>query len=256
MTPRPLYLDPGIVWQVRLDDGVALSIAADGRTRSLYPLQRLSRVVCGRQVQWRTDALLACLEAGVPIVFNDARRGTIGWCFGARRRETTLAQLLREGLSQPQWPDRFGTWVAAVERREMLYALAYMGVRAARLEARHVRALLCNRHRQRIGVPAGPWLRALRLAGAGLAAEAAQRAVGDSTLLAFARPGFHLPRVLGDLLEWRQHRLLDDWPAAALHATSPQRLAAAAVQASPASLERGCGEFLGELELHLREWLT
>lgn len=255
MMPRPLYLDPGVAWQVRLDDGVALHVVAEGRARSLYPLGRLSRVVCGRDAQWRTDALLACLEAGVPIVFNNARRDTIGWCFGARRRETTLAQLLREALAQPDWQPRFDAWMHAVERREILAALAHMHLWAASLDRLHVRALLCNRHRRRIGAAPGPWLRALRQSAAGLAAEAAQRLIGDAQLLAFARPGLHLPQLLSGLLEWRQHRLLHDWPAAALRAHPPQRIAAAAVESPGALLQRGCGDFLGDLELHLREWL-
>lgn len=252
---RPLYLDPAVAWQVRLDDGVALGIAAEGRARSLYPLRRLSRVVCGRHAQWRTDALLACLEAGVPIVFHDAHDDPIGWCFGARRRETTLAQLLREGLAQADWDERCAAWQRALGQREMLAALAHAGVRAARLEAAHVRAQLCNRHRLRAGRAAGPWLRALRRASAALAAQAVQHAVGDSALLAFVRPGFHLPQMLCDLLEWRCHRLLHDWPLARLLADAPGRGAAAALEARGALLHRGCGEFLGDLELNLREWL-
>ncbi len=255
MTPRPLYLDPAVPWLVRLEDGVALGIAGEGRTRSLYPLRRLSRVVCGRRAQWCSEALLACLEAGVPIVFTDTRRGTIGWCFGARRRETTLAQLLREGLTHPEWPSRFDAWLAAVQRREMRAALAALGQRTHRLDALHVRALLSNRLRQRIGAPAGRWLRALHLACGALAAEAAQRLVGDPALLAFARPGLHLPQTLAALLEWREHRLLHEWPLAELRSTPPERLAAMALESRSALLHRGCGEFLGDLELALREWL-
>lgn len=252
---RPLYLDPAVAWQVRLDAGVALNVSAQGRARSLYPLQRLARVVCGRQAQWRSDALLACLEAGVPIVFTDARQGTIGWCFGARRRETTLAALLREGLTQPAWPDRFESWLRAAQRREILAALGRLSLGTQKLEPTHVRALLCNHHRQRVGLPAGPWLRALQSASAGLAAQACAQQIGDPELLAFARPGLHLPQVLATLLQWRAHALLHEWPLAALRSTAPARLAAMAVEARSALLQRGCGDLLGDLELTLREWL-
>ncbi|MFO1291830.1 MAG: hypothetical protein U1F07_02000 [Rubrivivax sp.] len=252
---RPLYLDRGVPWQVRLDAGVALSVAAEGRARSLYPLRRLSRVVCGRNARWRTDALVACLEAGVPIVFHGAHDETVGWCFGARRRETTLAQLLREGLAEPDWPERFETWRAALQRREMRAALAQLRVCAAHHAPAHVRALLCNRHRLRLGVPVGPWLRALTQAAAGLAAEAAQRMVGDPALLAFARPGLHLPQILAGLLEWRCHRLLHGASLASLRAAAPGKAAATLLDCGPALVQRGCGEFLGALELDLREWL-
>jgi hypothetical protein len=253
--PRPLYLDPTLQWQVKLDEGVALNVSAPGRARSLYPLQRLARVVCGKHSQWHTEALLACLEAGVPVIFHDSRGDAVAWCFGGRRREATLGQLLREGLGRPEWPERFGLWAGAAQRREMLGALRQLGLRTARLDAAHVRALLCNQHRRRLGQPAGPWLRALQQATAGLACELLARSVGDGALLAYAQPGLHLPRELARLLEWRQHLILHGRPAADLRALAPGRYAAAALEQCGAMLHRACGELLGDLELQLREWL-
>ena len=57
MIITPLYLDAAWPWQVRLDDGPALHISAPGRARSLYPLQRLARVVSGIEIfkSERTD---------------------------------------------------------------------------------------------------------------------------------------------------------------------------------------------------------
>lgn len=255
MMPRPLYLDPAIAWEVRLDSGVTLAVSAPGRSRSLYPLQRLARVICGRHADWRTDALLACADAGVPVVFHDARGSIAAWCFGGRRREATLGQLVREGLSQPDWTDRFEAWATAAGRREMLVALCALGLGNRRLEPVHVRALICNRHRARLGQPAGPWLRALRQASDALAAEVVCREVGDASLLGFASPGLNLPREFGRLLEWRQHRIVHEWPAASLCELPPGRFAATAVERRSAMLHRGCGELLGDLERQLRDWL-
>lgn len=252
---RPLYLDAAVPWQITLDDGVALRIAAPGRARSLYPLRRLARVVCARSAQWQCAALLACMEAGVPVVFHDAAGEPVGWCFGPRRRETTLALLLREGIGRHDWQPWFDAWRRHAERGQMLAVLRPLGLPAARLEAGHVRALLCNRLRQRAGAPAGRWLRALNLACAGMVAEALQRELGDPALLAHARPGLHLPREIGALLQWRQHEVLLRARIADLGAQPPARFAAAAVEAPGALLQRACGALLGELELALREWL-
>lgn len=255
MNLQPLYLEAGMAWHVRLDAGVALHVSAPGRARSLYPLRRLARVVCGSQSNWDTDALLACLRAGVPVVFHDGQGDTVGWCFGPRRRETTLEELLREGLGQPEWPERFARWRLAACRREALQALRATGVQSLRLDAPAVRSRLANLHRLRLGVAAGPWLRALQRVADGLAAEALHHAVGDASLIGYASPGLHLGAELGALLEWRLHRLLHEAPAQELLVQAPGRFAAAAVQSRGAALHRACGDLLGDLEHQLRDWL-
>ncbi len=68
---RPLYLETSVEWTVALDDGIALSISAPDRTRRLFPLARLSRVVSPEKAKWTTPALVGCLRHGVPVVFHD-----------------------------------------------------------------------------------------------------------------------------------------------------------------------------------------
>ena len=255
MNMRPLYLEAGIAWRVALDAGVALHVSAPGRARSLYPLQRLARVVCGSHSAWDTDALLACLQAGVPVVFHDRHGDAVGWCFGPRRRETTLGQLLREGLQQPQWPQRFTQWHEAACRREVLAALRTMEAHSCRLDPAAVRSRLCNVHRLRMGKAAGPWLRALHRAANGLTAEAVQHAVADPALIGFARPGLHLGLELTTLLEWQLHCMLYATPLNTLLIQTPGRFAAGAVEREGAMLHRTCGDLLGDLEYQLREWL-
>jgi hypothetical protein len=252
---RPLYLEGTTPWQVRLDGGVALRIAAPGRAARNVPLQQVARVVCDARVHWDSEALLACLRAGVPVVFHDARGDPVGWCFGPRRRETTLANLLQEALTQLDWPERWAQWHAAVQRREMHHALRAAQVHVVRLDAAAVRARLCNLHHQRIDMAAGELLCALRCAATALVAERVHSQVGDAALLCWARPGLHLPAELAALLEWRLHGLLHATPAAQLRAMAATRVAATLVERHVVGLEAAIGEMLGELELHLREWL-
>lgn len=254
-TGRALYLDAATAWHVKLAEGDALNVSAPGRARCLYPLDRLARVVTPAHADWALTALLACLQAGVPVVFHNSHGEPVAWCFGPRRRETTLTGLLREGLGRPEWEQAFGAWHAAAERRLIVQALAATGTPCAGLDASSARATLCNRHRQRIGVPVGPMLRALRRAAAGLASEQLQRHVDDPALIGFARPGLHLGLVLTDLLEWPMHRLLWTHTAAEITTAPPARLAAALVEKRGAVLHRTLGDLFGELELHLREWL-
>lgn len=253
---RPLYLDAGLPWQVRLDEGPALHVSAPGRARSLYPLQRLARVVSPSHAQWSTVALLACLRAGVPVIFHDAAGEPVGWCFGPRKRETTLGSLLREAMGHPLAASLFGDWQRAAERSEILAALRVLAVGSRQLDTAAVRARLCNLHRLRTGEPAGAALRALQRANAALVAERLHGLVGDPSLIGFCREGLHLGRMVADLMEWRIHQVLYAAPLLAVTRQSPSRFAAAAIERESAALHRTCGALAGSLEHHLRERLT
>jgi hypothetical protein len=255
MPIRPLYLEAGQPLDVGLADGVSLFVVQAGRARSLYPLRRLSRVVSGRNARWSTDALVACMDAGVPVLFRDGRGNPIGWCFGERRRETTLGELLRLGIGDPNWPSNYGAWKDAAQRREIRSALQCMGLGERAVDPKGARSDLCNAHRVRIGVPCRELLSALEAAVAGLVAETLARQIGESPLIGFARPGLHLGMEFTDLLQWRLHRILQATPAGLLRESRPDRFAARAIEQHGGVLHRTLGQLLGDLELSLRNWL-
>lgn len=259
---NPLVLDPAIAWTIQLDQQVALRVAAPGRARSLYPLSRLGRVVCGRHVQWQTEALLACLEAGVPVLFTDHRGASLAWCFGMRRREATLQELLRLALSQPQWAQWFEQWRAATARREIMACLHELDLPARDLNERAVRVQLCNWHRCRMGIGVGPHLHTLERAAAGVVGQGLGEAIGDAALLGYSREGLNLPCVVTGLLQWRLHRMLARTRLADLqHEAGEVPLASLRVWAlrliegPGAPVHRALGEVLAELEQSLREWV-
>lgn len=253
---KPLYLDPSQRWHIRLDDGPALNVSAPGRARSLYPLQRLARVISPCHAWWTSAALLGCLRAGVTVVFADDSGQTIGWCFGPRRRETTLACLLRETLDLPEGPAMLADWQRSQQRQCMLAILRALQVRCHQLSPCAVRARLCNLHRQRMAQPAGPWLRALQASNDAWVAEHLHELVGDPALIGYACEGLHLGRMMSDLLEWPLHGILYDMPLANFERLSPQRLAATAVETCGARLHSALGNLVGSLEHHLRAELT
>ncbi len=77
----PLYIAPaGEAW-VELD-GPALKIVQIDKAERLYPLGRLSRIFVQRRVEWSTEALLACAERGIVIVFVDDDGGVMGRLLG------------------------------------------------------------------------------------------------------------------------------------------------------------------------------
>ncbi len=253
---RPLYLDAALHWQVRLDDGPALHVSAPGRARSLYPLQRLARVLSPSHAQWSTPALLACLRAGVPVLFHDATGELVGWCFGPRKRETTLTELLRMALDHPHWAELINTWVLAAQRRQTLAVLHGLNTATCRHDAAAVRVHLCNLHRVRTGQPARAWINALQRANSALVAERLHDLLGDPALIGFAREGLHLGQTFAALMEWQLHAILHAAPLTVITHGTPGRFAAQSIERHAAALHRCCGELAGSLEHHLRERLT
>lgn len=254
---RALYLEPGVSWRVTLDDGVALRIEAPGQARSLYPLHRLSRVQSGVQALWTTQALLGCLRAGVTVVFCDARGAVHGWCFGPRRREHRLAQLLREAVRDPEWPQFWGAWQQQVGRKEAKRLRARMqfhGLAHTDLSKLHVMAV--NRMRSRWACAPGPWVRALQKAQRTLSAQVCADLVGDPELLCYARPGLNLPHSLSDLMQLRLDAALLEWPVKAVIQQAPGRVAAQIIEKHDGEFYRAVAEMLGDLEHVLREWVS
>lgn len=109
---KPLYLDGVRPLRVQLD-GPGLRVCAVGVADRMYPLQRLSRVVVCGQVDWATDALLACAEAGIPVSFmrrnGILRARMLG--VSLRKHLLQLDTLLEEFIGLPDGVDRYRDWV-------------------------------------------------------------------------------------------------------------------------------------------------
>lgn len=254
MSLRPLYLERSRAWHVRLD-GPALRIEAEGRAPTRVPLQKVARVVSPADAHWTTPALIACLQAGVPIVFTDAHGETLAWCFGPRKRETTLASLLRELFSRTDGDQLFDQWYRAAERQGALDALRRLGLWSGSLESADVRGRLCNAHRDRLRLRPGPLVRALETSASAFVAEELHKALGDPSLIGFVREGLHLGQRFSALLEWELHCILASAPLHRVTSETPIRVAARLVEQHGADLARVLGSHLGDLERCLREWL-
>lgn len=254
---RALYIEHGVACAITLDQGVAPRIETPNRAPVWYPLQRLGRVQSTTQARWHIDALLACLRHGIPVVFTDRKGQTIAWCYGARRRELTLTQLLRDALRQADWPDFWRAWTAQTERAEceqFQRRHRLPGGRNKTLQQLHVRAV--NHMQQRWQRPPGPWLRATQQAVATLVSTLCYDAVGDPTLLHHARPGLNIPAELARLLQGRVDTLLLSCGPKDLQQQAPTVFAAKLLDTRRAELHRACARMLADLEYCLREWTS
>lgn len=254
MSLRPLYLEAGRTWHVCLD-GPALRIETVGRAPTRAPLAKLARVISPQDSQWTTQALIACLKAGVPIVFTDRNAEVQAWCFGPRRRETTLTALVREGLARIDGLEVYETWHRATERRAIASLLGDLRIFATRAEVGDARGRVCNHLRARLGFPPAGLLRALDGAMGAYVAEQLHIALGDASLIGYAREGLHLGRSITALMRWEAYRALAREPIHHVHSATPQRLAAGLLESGGAQMASALGSHLGDLERYLREWL-
>jgi hypothetical protein len=255
MTARPFYLQPTQPARITLDTSVALRVHVSGQSGLRMPFAKLSRVVCNHHVQWESDALVACLQHGIPIAFLDARGRSVGWCFGARRRETTLANLLAHALAADDWTERFAPWLEGQHRARAAQALLLCGIVTSHAHLADVRNVLCNLHRARLGVPAGAVLGKLEALTRCDVAAALADAIGDTALLAWQRPGVNLIDAFAELVAIHAHTIIHstyELPAA----DQAARWAAQHYEKHAGLFAQSTGALIGAFELFLREhWL-
>ncbi len=122
---KPFYLHGNTGMSVSLD-GPALRVNAPQRAASLYPLQRISRVISSGPVEWTTPALLACAQRGITITFLSPGGTILAYLFGETYLRTGLDGRLRDLLDRPDWQERYRDWNRAMEswgRRALLKRL-------------------------------------------------------------------------------------------------------------------------------------
>lgn len=116
---KPLYLRGGPGMRVEAD-GPSLRVRQAARAALLFPLARVVRVISSGVVQWECEALLACAEAAVPVVFLHRDGSVRAYWFGndARSRDPhdLLYSRLRARLTRPNGMKRYDQWRQAMMR--------------------------------------------------------------------------------------------------------------------------------------------
>ncbi len=111
---RPLYLQGRPGMQVVYEEP-ALVVKSPDRTRQLFPLGRVSRVVVTGQVEWSMPALFACAESGVTVLFIDCD-GEIKARWLGQPRKAGVLQGLFQLLSQQSDDEVYADWREAMQR--------------------------------------------------------------------------------------------------------------------------------------------
>lgn len=112
---RPLYIDGSPGCRVVLDDP-ALRVSLDNKADQLFPLSRVSRVVCKGVVEWSMSAMLACADAGISVLFLE-RNGDLRarWLGRVNDRQSSTQRLL-DLLARGDGPALYENWTLSMEK--------------------------------------------------------------------------------------------------------------------------------------------
>lgn len=207
---RPLYLGSSATALEVTLDGPALRVCGTDRADGLYPLRRVSRVVVKGRTQWQTEALLACVRQGISVVFVDRHGDTDAVCFGARQRERSLNNYLRELLEIANYREYYDTWLLAMERRAILAALQALHIQPSDLRRQSAKSMAMQRLRALSPehLPVKPHMCFL----SGLLLSHATEIIGShglpTDLVHCPKAGFNLIFDLVTVLEWDLYPML------------------------------------------------
>lgn len=110
---RPFYVS-GAETTVTLD-GPALRVVRPEQAAVFCPLARVGRVISRGAVVWDSAALIACAQAGIPVIFEMPNGLMCGYLFGWSPGDDALFRCLSAQLRKPEGVKRYREW-----RRGML----------------------------------------------------------------------------------------------------------------------------------------
>ena len=119
---KPLYIHAKKPLTIKLD-GRALTTSGENLPVQRYPLSRVARVIISGQFSWRTNAIKACMQEGIPVVFMDDKGHPLGMVLGHSVRVTPLCELIEAFLERPDWPPLQRNWFHARQREIILKVL-------------------------------------------------------------------------------------------------------------------------------------
>ena len=112
---RPLYIDGSPGCRVVLDEP-ALRVAVPDKADQLFPLSRISRVVCKGVVEWSMSALLACADAGINLLFLEKNGEVRARWLGRGGERQSLTQRLVDLLARAGGGQRYENWYLSMQK--------------------------------------------------------------------------------------------------------------------------------------------
>lgn len=197
---RPLYLQGGSARRLDIDASGRLCISCHEQPERKIPLHHVSRIICSSSLQITANALMACLQSGIPLSILNADGTTLGWCMGSRRKESTFGQLLAHALDDPLWPSLYADWLHSQHLAIAAQVLLMCGVPASASARQYPRVALCNAYFRQYHQRCAEHVDALATLAQHELAALLAREVNDPRHLAGYRPGHNFVEDLGELI--------------------------------------------------------
>lgn len=112
---KPLYIKGAAGMQVDYDEP-ALTVSVPDKTRQLFPLSRVSRIVVTGPINWSMSALFACADAGVAVVFLLDNGEVRGRWLGCVQQRQNLLQLFSDFWQRADAMERYQDWYSGMQR--------------------------------------------------------------------------------------------------------------------------------------------
>ncbi len=168
---RVLYLSPSGTMEVRRE-GPALAVRSSGTAPRWYPVSRLARVVSHPKVAWHGEAMRLLMREGIPLLFVDGDGAVTGLCIGGiGPAPDDLRIHLETAMAAPSWPEAYGDWLRAEERRMLFHIARALGWSSEALQPEPMRRRLAAALEQTLGAASSRTMRALLAYARGLVAE-------------------------------------------------------------------------------------
>lgn len=112
---RPLYIDGSPGCRVVFDEP-ALRVVMPDKADQLFPLSRISRVVCKGVVDWSMSAMLACADAGINLLFLQKNGEVRARWLGRGSERQFLTQRLVDLLVRADGLERYENWYLSMQK--------------------------------------------------------------------------------------------------------------------------------------------
>jgi hypothetical protein len=112
---RPLYIDGAPGCRVVLD-APALRVVMPNKADQLFPLSRISRVVCAGVVEWSMSAMLACADTGINLLFLNKNGEVRARWLGKGNERQLLTQRLVDLLVRADGLQCYENWYLSMQK--------------------------------------------------------------------------------------------------------------------------------------------
>jgi len=114
-------------------DGPSLKVTRQHKAAMWLPLGQISYVVSSHHTQWKTEALLACMDASILLVFNSAHGKVAGYCVGETCQSLDMSEVWSSYWEHDHQGQSFYQWHENTVRQSIVMMAKHLHIPHPRL---------------------------------------------------------------------------------------------------------------------------